>query len=133
MRYLALSRSKRVSASRLVRWPFLNPGFHHGAWPIGSSAMSSRRLLVVRWYSTSLVLSGVSPVSPAKKHDTDLVSNRYIFAALRHLSKAYRLPVCVAGAAKISTLPNWTVAPGSKLWALAYPRRRSHFATDGGA
>src|SRR3954462_13648080 len=99
MKYLAFSRSNSVSASLLVRWPLRNPGFHHGACPIGSSARSRLLPSAESRLSTRCVVSGISAVSPAKKHDTLLVSRRYILAALLHRSTPYLFPLWVAEAA----------------------------------
>src|SRR3984893_8683042 len=133
MKYLALSRSKRDKASLLVRGPLRNPGFHQGACPFGRRARSRFRPLATRLFSTRCVVSEVRAVSPAKKHETLLVSMRYILVALLQRSTPYRFPLCVAEAARIFTPWSSASSPGAIPTAWPYPCFFSHLAIAGGA
>src|ERR1700730_962785 len=132
MKYLALSRSKRDKASLLVRGPLRNPGFHHGACPMGRRARSRFRPLATRLFSTRCVVSEVRAVSPAKKHDTEFVSRRYIFVALLQRSTPYRFPLCIAEAARILRPSSSVVSPGATATAWPYPCFDNHLAIAGG-
>src|SRR6476661_2984266 len=79
------------------------------------------------------LVSAVNAVSPAKKHDVSLVSNRYIFAAPRHRSTPYLWPLCVAAAVLTETPSSCRRSPADKPATFRYPFRASHFEIALGA